>query len=154
MHKNVATLYEEKCNRRTRYKTKALALNTNFNCSRKGNTLFPSTMPFCILHFLSSLVFYTETWKCNVKCSFLGDVKSLYERATVPAKPEVPMTPMTKRNRVDLERDKRELMEEMENREALREHRVPGYFDSELGKAFLLSQVLSFFGSKHTVNLI
>ena len=65
----------------------------------------------------------------------------MYERATVPTKSDVPMTPMTKRTRVDLERDRRELVEEMENREALREHKVPGYFDSELGKAFLLSQV-------------
>ena len=65
----------------------------------------------------------------------------MYERATVPTKSDVPMTPMTKRTREDLERDRRELMEEMENREALREHKVPGYFDSELGKAFLLSQV-------------
>ena len=46
----------------------------------------------------------------------------------------MPMTPMTKRTRVDLERDRREMMEEMENREALREHKVPGYFESELEK--------------------
>ena len=72
---------------------------------------------------------------------FVGDVKSLYEKATVPTKPDVPMTPKTKRTRVHIERDRRELQEEMENRAALRDHKVPGYFESELGKAFLLSQV-------------
>ena len=67
----------------------------------------------------------------------------MYEKATVPPMPEVPMTPMAKRSRVDLERDMRELQEEIENKNALRNHKVPGYFDSELGKAFLLSQVKS-----------
>ena len=65
----------------------------------------------------------------------------MYEKATLADEPEVPMTPVANRSRVALEQDQRELEEAKENREALKSHTVPGYFDSEYGKAFLISQV-------------
>ena len=69
------------------------------------------------------------------------NIKTLYEKATTAPLPEPCPTPQPKRSKADLERDVRELEEEKENRAALRKHDVPGYFNSELGKAFLLAQV-------------
>ena len=76
---------------------------------------------------------------------YLGDVKCLYEAATKPVTPSAPPTPQPRRTKADWERDCRELNQETEHRKALREHQVPPYFESELGKAFLLSQVNSIF---------
>lgn len=141
---NICAAYEKSSNRNIK-----TALNSNRNCTEEGNIShsFPS---FCLFDLYFPYLVGTNTVivVCvskeviyDVTYDFAGDVKSLYEKATVPAKPEVPMTPMTKRTRVDIERDQRELQEEIENREALRNHMVPGYFESEMGKAFLLSQV-------------
>ena len=74
-------------------------------------------------------------------CCVGDDVKYAYEHATAPPIPSPPPTPQPKRTRADWERDERELAEERTNREKLRKHDVPPYFDSELGKAFLLTQV-------------
>ena len=68
-------------------------------------------------------------------------MKGLYENATAPPVPSPPPTPQPKRTKADWERDQRELAEEEESRKSLREHDVPPYFESELGKAFLLTQV-------------
>ncbi len=68
-------------------------------------------------------------------------MKTLYEEATLPVKTEGPTTPKSKRSAAAVERDRREVEEELENRAALRDHAVPGYFDSELGQAYLVSQV-------------
>lgn len=65
----------------------------------------------------------------------------MYEKATAPTMPEPAPTPQPKRTQADWERDMREVEIEKENQKALRTHDVPKYFDSELGKAFLLSQV-------------
>ena len=64
-----------------------------------------------------------------------------YSKATTLPQPSPPPTPRAKRTQADWERDKRELAEEAEGRRALRNHDVPPYFESEFGKAFLLSQV-------------
>ena len=64
-----------------------------------------------------------------------------YSKATTLPEPSPPPTPRAKRTQADWERDKRELAEEAEGRRALRNHDVPPYFESEFGKAFLLSQV-------------
>ncbi|XP_074656457.1 sperm-associated antigen 17-like [Tubulanus polymorphus] len=67
-------------------------------------------------------------------------LSQVYEQATAPPVPSPPPTPQPKRSKADWERDQRELAEEMENRAALRNHAVPPYFKSELGKAYILSQ--------------
>ncbi len=72
----------------------------------------------------------------------LGDMKALYEEYTSPPSPPLPPTPQPKRTTADWERDARELAEENLNRQAVQEHNVPPYFQSELGRAFLLSQVI------------
>ncbi|XP_041352537.1 sperm-associated antigen 17-like isoform X2 [Gigantopelta aegis] len=69
-----------------------------------------------------------------------ADIKEIYEKATAPPAPSPPPTPTAKRCQADWERDQREVAEEMEGREAIRIRKIPQYFDSELGKAFLLSQ--------------
>lgn len=65
----------------------------------------------------------------------------LYERTTALPAPSPPPTPQAKRTQADWDKDARELAQEEEARRALREHDVPPYFDSQLGKAFLLTQV-------------
>jgi hypothetical protein len=45
------------------------------------------------------------------------------------------------RTKADWEKDQRELAEEQEGRNAIRNKKIPAYFDSEFGKTFLLSQV-------------
>ncbi|XP_076077508.1 sperm-associated antigen 17-like isoform X7 [Mytilus galloprovincialis] len=67
-------------------------------------------------------------------------VKDIYEKAMTPPAPSPPPTPTPKRTKADWERDQRELAEEQEGRNALRNKKIPVYFDSEFGKAFLLSQ--------------
>ena len=71
----------------------------------------------------------------------VGDVKELYERATAPPIPSPPPTPQPKRSQADWDADRREIAEEQEHRRALRNHDVPRYFDNQLGKSFLLTQV-------------
>ena len=68
-----------------------------------------------------------------------------YSKATTLPEPSPPPTPRAKRTQADWERDKRELAEEAEGRRALRNHDVPPYFESEFGKAFLLSQVKQYY---------
>lgn len=68
-------------------------------------------------------------------------MKAVYEKATEPTTPSPPHTPAPKRTKADWERDQRERQEEQEGREALRHKKIPPYFDSELGKAFLHTQV-------------
>ena len=85
-----------------------------------------------IKSFFSSILF-----------SFSADVKAIYEKALSPPEPSPPPTPTPKRSKADWERDERELAEEMEGLEALRTKKIPKYFDSEFGKAFLLTQVYS-----------
>ncbi|XP_067675915.1 sperm-associated antigen 17-like [Haliotis asinina] len=67
-------------------------------------------------------------------------IKDLYEKATSPPVPSPPPTPQSRRTRADWERDQREVAEEIEGRNALRNNVIPLYFESELGKAFLLTQ--------------
>lgn len=81
------------------------------------------------------------------------DIKGFYEEATAVAVNSAPMTPVLKRSRADWENDQRDLQEEQANLKALRNHEVPPYFESELGKAFLLSQVLKAFCTPHIINL-
>ncbi|XP_046333573.2 sperm-associated antigen 17-like isoform X4 [Haliotis rufescens] len=69
-----------------------------------------------------------------------GTIKDLYEKATSPPVPSPPPTPQSRRTRADWERDQREVAEEIEGRNALRNNNIPSYFESELGKAFLLTQ--------------
>lgn len=58
-----------------------------------------------------------------------------------PPAPSPPPTPQPKRTKADWEKDQRELAEEQEGRNAIRNKKIPAYFDSEFGKTFLLSQV-------------
>nr|XP_022292317.1 sperm-associated antigen 17-like isoform X8 [Crassostrea virginica] len=69
-----------------------------------------------------------------------ANVKEVYERATAPPVPSPPPTPQPKRTQADWDRDQREVMEEKAGRDALRKKKIPSYFDSEFGKAFLLTQ--------------
>ena len=71
-----------------------------------------------------------------------ADVKDIYEKALSPPEPSPPPTPIPKRTKADWERDERELAEEIEGLEAIRTKKIPKYFDSEFGKAFLLTQVM------------
>lgn len=71
---------------------------------------------------------------------FAANVKELYERATAPPEPSPPPTPQPKRTQADWERDQREVSEEKAGRDALKKKKIPSYFDSEFGKAFLLTQ--------------
>ena len=75
-----------------------------------------------------------------VYCVFiLADVKSLYEKVTAPVIPSPPTTPLAKRSQAEIERDKRERQEEQMNRQALKKKEIPSYFESEMGRAFLIS---------------
>ena len=65
----------------------------------------------------------------------------MYESATAVPELSPPPTPPCKRTRADWERDAREKKEEAENMRILRDKDIPAYFNSELGKSFLLSQV-------------
>lgn len=67
-------------------------------------------------------------------------VKDIYEKALSPPELSPPPTPISKRTKADWERDERELAEEIEGLEAIRTKKIPKYFDSEFGKAFLLTQ--------------
>nr|KAG5694504.1 hypothetical protein BaRGS_014235 [Batillaria attramentaria] len=67
-------------------------------------------------------------------------IKDVYEQAIAPPPPSPPPTPQPKRTQADWERDARELAEEADGRSMLRSKKIPSYFDSELGKAFLLTQ--------------
>ncbi|XP_076445026.1 sperm-associated antigen 17-like isoform X2 [Babylonia areolata] len=67
-------------------------------------------------------------------------IKDTYETAIAPPPPSPPATPQPKRTQADWERDQRELAEEAEGLEMLRGKKVPTYFESEMGKAFLLTQ--------------
>ncbi|CAH1225250.1 SPAG17 [Branchiostoma lanceolatum] len=69
-----------------------------------------------------------------------GDVTSVYEKAVEVPPPEPPPTPRNKRTQDDWDRDRRELAEEQEGRNALKNKDVPPYFESEMGKHFLMSQ--------------
>lgn len=69
----------------------------------------------------------------------VADVKNLYEKVTAPPIPSVPKTPAPKRTQADIEREKRERAQELDDRKALRHREIPPYFESELGRAFLIS---------------
>ncbi|CAH1799483.1 unnamed protein product [Owenia fusiformis] len=69
-----------------------------------------------------------------------ANIKAIYEKVTAPPPPSPPPTPAPQRTLADWERDKREIAEEIEGRRALRKNIIPPYFESEMGKAFLLSQ--------------
>ncbi|CAH1277086.1 SPAG17 [Branchiostoma lanceolatum] len=69
-----------------------------------------------------------------------GDVTSAYEKAVEVPPPEPPPTPRNKRTQDDWDRDRRELAEEQEGRNALKNKDMPPYFESEMGKHFLMSQ--------------
>lgn len=71
----------------------------------------------------------------------VADIKGIYEKVTTPPLTSPPPTPQPKRSVADWERDQREVSQEQEGRDTLRKKRIPTYFDSEFGKAFLLSQV-------------
>ena len=71
------------------------------------------------------------------------NIRHQYEVALAPPIPSPPPTPQPKRTKADWERDQREKAEEIENRRILKAREVPPYFQSELGKAFLLTQVNS-----------
>ncbi|XP_059166152.1 sperm-associated antigen 17-like isoform X2 [Physella acuta] len=68
-------------------------------------------------------------------------VKMMYENAVAPHVPSPPPTPHSKRSKADWERDKRELQEEKEIKAKIRSRSIEPYFDSEIGKAFLYTQV-------------
>lgn len=70
-------------------------------------------------------------------------MKSLYEKVTAPPIPSPPHTPKPKRTQADIEKDKREKEEEKVNRKILKNKEVPPYFESELGRAFLISNAAS-----------
>ncbi|XP_067947410.1 sperm-associated antigen 17-like [Watersipora subatra] len=69
-----------------------------------------------------------------------ADLKSLYETVTAPKIPSTPGTPAPRRTQADIERDRRERQEEKNHRQVLKKKEIPNYFDSELGRAFLISQ--------------
>ncbi|KAH9508941.1 hypothetical protein Btru_048357, partial [Bulinus truncatus] len=67
-------------------------------------------------------------------------VKSLYEKAVAPQAPSPPPTPHPKRTQADWQQDKREIEEEKRNKFKLKNKLIEPYFESEVGKEFLLSQ--------------
>ncbi|XP_021376816.1 sperm-associated antigen 17-like isoform X5 [Mizuhopecten yessoensis] len=69
-----------------------------------------------------------------------ANIKGIYEKVTAPPVPSPPPTPQPKRTMADWERDQREMNQELDGRDSLRKKRIPTYFDSEFGKAFLLTQ--------------
>ena len=68
-------------------------------------------------------------------------MKAVYEKAVSPPAPSPPPTPQAKRTLADWERDRRELEEEKDAKNKLGNKIIEPYFESELGKAFLLTQV-------------
>ena len=58
--------------------------------------------------------------------------------------PSPPTTPQPKRTLADWERDRREVEEEKQAKKNLANKSIETYFNSELGKAFLLTQVCLF----------
>lgn len=70
---------------------------------------------------------------------FVADVKSTYERVTAPKIPSPPHTPKPRRTQAEIERDRRERGQERDHREKLKNKEIPPYFESELGRAFLIS---------------
>ncbi|XP_055887729.1 sperm-associated antigen 17-like isoform X4 [Biomphalaria glabrata] len=70
----------------------------------------------------------------------LEHVKSIYEKAIAPRVPTPPPTPRPKRTQADWQQDKREVEEEKKNKSKLKNKAIEPYFESEVGKAFLLSQ--------------
>lgn len=66
-------------------------------------------------------------------------MKKLYETVTIPKPSSAPDTPAPRRSQAEIEKDKRERQEERENRQVLKKRQVPPYFESELGRAFLIS---------------
>ena len=93
-----------------------------------------------IITFFWSYLFITDHEYNILYFVFIADVKGIYEKATAPPVPSPPPTPQPKRTKADWERDQREVAQEMEGREALKKKKIPTYFDSEFGKAFLLTQ--------------
>ncbi|XP_052284814.1 sperm-associated antigen 17-like isoform X3 [Dreissena polymorpha] len=73
-----------------------------------------------------------------------ADVRNIYEKELTPPEPSPPPTPQPKRTQADWDRDERELEEEKEGLDALKRKKIPKYFDSEFGKAFLLTQTKDF----------
>lgn len=76
---------------------------------------------------------------------FPADIKSIYEKVTAPKIPSPPHTPAPRRTQADIEREKRQRLEEKEHRLALKQKSVPPYFESELGRAFLISNSAGMF---------
>lgn len=69
-------------------------------------------------------------------------MKHRYETVTqMAAAPPPVLTPQPKRTRADWERIERELREAQENKVAIRDRNIPPYFESDMGKAFLRTQV-------------
>ena len=68
-------------------------------------------------------------------------MRGIYEKTLTPPAASPPPTPQPKRTQADWERDEREVLEEREGLEAIKKKAIPKYFDSEFGKAFLLTQV-------------
>ncbi|XP_052808393.1 sperm-associated antigen 17-like isoform X1 [Mya arenaria] len=71
-----------------------------------------------------------------------ADVKRIYKKTLMPPEPSPPPTPQPKRTLADWERDERELQEQKEGLEAIRNKHIPKNFDSEFGKAFLLTEYI------------
>ncbi|KAL4233858.1 Sperm-associated antigen 17 [Mactra antiquata] len=69
-----------------------------------------------------------------------ADVKTMYERALTPPEQSPPPTPQPKRTQADWDRDERELQEEKDGLNSLKNKSIPKYFESEFGKSFLLTQ--------------
>lgn len=108
------------------------------------------------MHFgyFSRSVFALIDFLANVQCimysySFSEYIKDVYEQAIAPPPPSPPPTPQPKRTQADWERDARELAEESEGRTMLHSKKIPKYFESELGKAFLLTQVIMLTHCRH-----
>ncbi|OCT93579.1 sperm-associated antigen 17 isoform X2 [Xenopus laevis] len=70
-----------------------------------------------------------------------GDIVTLYENTLAPT-PEPPApTAQPERRQEDWEGMRREIQEQKETLQAMRSHDIPPYFQSEMGKAFLETQV-------------
>ncbi|XP_066563697.1 sperm-associated antigen 17 [Amia ocellicauda] len=70
------------------------------------------------------------------------DIASLYTQA-ITTPPKTPPEPVrSQRTEEDMERDRQERLEEQRCKEALKNRTIPAYFNSEFGKAFLLTQDL------------
>ncbi|CAL1544731.1 unnamed protein product [Lymnaea stagnalis] len=67
-------------------------------------------------------------------------VKSIYEQAVAPKPATPPPIHHQKRTSADCEQERREMEEEKENKQKIKNHEIEPYFRSEIGKAFLLTQ--------------